>query len=59
MSLCGTDDKQVKIELLSRWKLEAEFRNFQRFLKGPFPQGPGESFTRDEGIPYEFCTVYF
>ena len=33
MSLCGTDgqtttNKQVKIELLSRWKLEAEFRNF-------------------------------
>ena len=31
MSLCGTDgqttNKQVKIELLSRWKLEAEFRN--------------------------------
>ena len=32
MSLCGTDDdkrtnEQVKIELLSRWKLEAEFRN--------------------------------
>ena len=33
MSLCGTDkrqtnDEQVKIGLLSRWKLEAEFRNF-------------------------------
>ena len=28
MSLCGTDDdKQLKIELLSQWKLEAEFRN--------------------------------
>ena len=32
MSLCGMDDdkrtnEQVKIELLSRWKLEAEFRN--------------------------------
>ena len=27
MSLCGTDDdKQLKIELLSQWKLEAEFR---------------------------------
>ena len=28
MSLCGTnDDEQLKIELLSQWKLEAEFRN--------------------------------
>ena len=29
MSLCGTDDddKQLKIELLSQWKLEAESRN--------------------------------
>ena len=34
MSLCGTDgrtdgrtDGQLKIELLSQWKLEAEFRN--------------------------------
>ena len=27
MSLCGTDDdKQLTIELLSQWKLEAEFR---------------------------------
>ena len=29
MSLCGTDkqaNKQLKIELLSQWKLEAEFR---------------------------------
>ena len=28
MSLCGTndDDEQLKIELLSQWKLEAEFR---------------------------------
>ena len=26
MSLCGTDE-QLKIELLSQWKLEAEFRN--------------------------------
>ena len=24
------NDKQVKIELLSQWKLEAEFRNFQQ-----------------------------
>ena len=36
MSLCGTDkrqtNKQVKIELLSRWKLEAEFRNSGRKL---------------------------
>ena len=23
-----TNDEQVKIELLSQWKLEAEFRNF-------------------------------
>ena len=29
MSLCGTnDDEQLKIELLSQWKLEAEFRNY-------------------------------
>ena len=32
MSLCGTDgqtnDEQLKIELLSQWKLEAEFRNW-------------------------------
>ena len=27
MLQCGTDDKQLKIELLSQWKLEAEFRN--------------------------------
>ena len=30
MSLCGTDkrtNEQWKIELLSQWKLEAEFRN--------------------------------
>ena len=33
MSLCGTDDdnKQLKIELLSQWKLEAEFRNLRVF----------------------------
>ena len=32
MSLCGTDErtnKHLKIELLSQWKLEAEFRNTQ------------------------------
>ena len=33
MSLCGkderTNDEQVKIELLSQWKLEAEFRNYE------------------------------
>ena len=33
MSLCGTDDKQLKIELLSQWKLEAEFRNFTKVQK--------------------------
>ena len=27
MLQCGTTNKQLKIELLSRWKLEAEFRN--------------------------------
>ena len=27
MSLCGTNDEKLKIELLSQWKLEAEFRN--------------------------------
>ena len=26
-----TDNEQLKIELLSQWKLEAEFRNFLRF----------------------------
>ena len=33
MSLCGTDDdnKQLKIELLGQWKLEAEFRNLRVF----------------------------
>ena len=30
MSQCGTD-KQLKIELLSQWKLEAEFRNIVHF----------------------------
>ena len=31
--VCGTDDdnKQLKIELLSQWKLEAEFRNLRVF----------------------------
>ena len=37
MLLCGTDDKQknkqLNIELLSQWKLEAEFRNKKIFLK--------------------------
>ena len=27
MLQCGTDNEQLKIELLSQWKLEAEFRN--------------------------------
>ena len=27
MLLCGTNDEKLKIELLSQWKLEAEFRN--------------------------------
>ena len=37
MSLCGTDDdKQLKIELLSQWKLEAEFRNLGNAWKKPF-----------------------
>ena len=26
MLLCGTNDEKLKIELLSQWKLEAEFR---------------------------------
>ena len=26
------DDEQLKIELLSQWKLEAEFRNFQKMM---------------------------
>ena len=34
MSLCGTnDDEQLKIELLSQWKLEAEFRNMKENLR--------------------------
>ena len=41
MSLCGTDkrtNEQLKIELLSQWKLEAEFRKirshfFSRFFE--------------------------
>ena len=28
MLQCGTDE-QLKIELLSQWKLEAEFRNYK------------------------------
>ena len=28
MLQCGTTNEQLKIELLSQWKLEAEFRNF-------------------------------
>ena len=31
MSLCGTNNEQLKIELLSLWKLEAEFRNFKAY----------------------------
>ena len=27
MLQCGTTNKQLKIELLSQWKLESEFRN--------------------------------
>ena len=27
MLLCGTNDEKLKIEQLSQWKLEAEFRN--------------------------------
>ena len=30
MLLCVTNDEQLKIELLSQWKLEAEFRNSNR-----------------------------
>ena len=37
MSLCGTDgqtnDEQLKIELLSQWKLEAEFRNYFEYRR--------------------------
>ena len=37
MLQCGTDDdnddEQLKIELLSQWKLEAEFRNFKNLKK--------------------------
>ena len=33
MSLCGTTNEQLKIELLSQWKLEAESRNFRRHMK--------------------------
>ena len=29
---CGTNEQTVKIELLSQWKLEAEFRNFKSIL---------------------------
>ena len=41
MSLCGTDgrtnddDKQLKIELLSQWKLEAESRNLSLHIHTP------------------------
>ena len=35
MSLCGTNE-QLKIELLSQWKLEAEFRNLRRCVKVTF-----------------------
>ena len=31
MSLCGTTKQQLKIGLLSQWKLEAEFRNSDFF----------------------------
>ena len=37
MLQCGTDDddddEQLKIELLSQWKLEAEFRNYTDQLR--------------------------
>ena len=31
MLQCGTTNEQLKIELLSRWKLEAEFRNIHQY----------------------------
>ena len=37
MLQCGTDkqtNEQLKIELLSQWKLEAEFRNFHLSYNG-------------------------
>ena len=38
MSLCGTDDdKQLKKELLSQWKLEAEFRKNSKMGEEVFP----------------------
>ena len=52
---CGTtddddDDKQLKIELLSQWKLEAEFRN--RLLKVATPshhqQASSETFLTED-----------
>ena len=36
-----TDDEQGKIELLSQWKLEAEFRNTNLILPSP-PDIPAE-----------------
>jgi len=49
MSLCGTDgqtnDEQLKIELLSQWKLEAEFRNFSYI-----------SWIKNAGTIHKICT---
>ena len=41
MLLCGTNDEKLKIELLSQWKLEAEFRNLLsiNILPGDWQRG--------------------